>query len=411
VKIYLMQNEGIPMPLLFRLIALLVIVIFFSTCQPKKSELPFVQTIDSPATPESAEPYLFTAENGVVYLSWVKETGDKSEMLFSRLMDDHWSAPMRIDSGSIWFVNWADYPMMAANKNNFIASYLDRSGPGKYSYDVKITTSSDKGSTWHKSILLNEDGKEAEHGFTSFVPYGDNFFVSWLDGRNTSMEEMSDHHGEDHGSMSLRGAILNSLGEKLQEWELDARTCDCCNTCSAITENGPVVVYRDRSDEEVRDISIVRLVDGKWTAPKTIYDDGWTIKGCPVNGPRIAAAGRQAVVAWFSMPDNKPEVKVAFSNNAGESFGRPIRIDQNKPIGRIDLELLDDGSVFVLWMERATIMGARVSEHGIEWTMTISTSSEARSSGFPQVTKNGDHLVLAWTDDQQKNIKTSIIKF
>ncbi len=389
---------------------LLLIVIFSLACQPKKSELPIVKVITSPAAPDSAEPFLFTGEDRAVYLSWIKKTDKKSEMFFSKLIDGGWSTPKRIDSGSTWFVNWADYPMMATNKNNFLASYLDRRGAGKYSYDVKITTSSDKGNTWSKSILLNEDGKEAEHGFTSFIPYGDNFFVSWLDGRHTTLEEMSDHHGEDHGSMSLRGAILDGGGKKLQEWELDPKTCDCCNTCAALTDKGPVVVYRDRSEEEVRDIAIVRMVDGKWTAPKIIFDDRWAIKGCPVNGPRIVANGKRAAVAWFSMPDNKPEVKVAFSNNAGESFGQPIRIDQSKPIGRIDLELLEDGSVFVLWMERALIMGARISERGIEWSMPISTSSEARSSGFPQVTRTGDQLVFAWTDDQQKNIRTATIK-
>jgi hypothetical protein len=110
------------------------------------------------------------------------------------------------------------------------------------------------------------------------------------------------------------------------------------------------------------------------------------------------------------MPNNKPEVKVAFSHNSGESFEHPIRIDQDKPIGRIDLEMLEDGSVFVLWMERAVIMGARVGEHGIEWSVPISASSEARSSGFPQVTRSGKLLVLAWTDDQQKSIKTAAIK-
>jgi hypothetical protein len=395
---------------LFRFTVIISIALFCLTCQQKESEPPLVQTIDSPAAFESAEPFLFTAEDGMVYLSWIKETDKKSEMFFSKLMDGGWSTPAHIDSGSTWFVNWADYPMMAINKNNFIASYLDKSGVGTYSYDVKIKTSSDKGNTWSKSNLLNEDGKEAEHGFTSFIPYGDNFFVSWLDGRNAAMEDMSDHHSEDHGSMSLRGAILDGTGKKLQDWELDPKTCDCCNTCSALTEKGPIVVYRDRSDEEVRDISIVRWVDRKWTAPKTIFDDRWMIKGCPVNGPRIVANGNRAAVAWFSRPNNKPEVKVAFSHNSGESFEHPIRIDQDKPIGRIDLEMLEDGSVFVLWMERAVIMGARVGEHGIEWSVPISASSEARSSGFPQVTRSGKLLVLAWTDDQQKSIKTAAIK-
>ena len=48
---------------------------------------------------------------------------------------------------------------------------------------------------------------------------------------------------------------------------------------------GPVAVYRDRSPEEIRDISVVRLVDGVWTEPAPVHADNWMIEGCPVNGP------------------------------------------------------------------------------------------------------------------------------
>jgi hypothetical protein len=40
---------------------------------------------------------------------------------------------------------------------------------------------------------------------------------------------------------------------------LDGRVCECCATSAASTPDGIAVVYRDRSKEEVRDISIVRL--------------------------------------------------------------------------------------------------------------------------------------------------------
>lgn len=380
-------------------------------CTSHKSAQPVVTHITSPTDSSTAEPFLFTGTDGSVYLSWVKDIGDTSEMFFSKLQGEQWTTPILIDSGRNWFVNWADYPMMASNQNNFMASYLAMSGPGKYSYDIKITTSTDGGQNWNKPFILNEDGKEAEHGFTSFMPYQKNFFVSWLDGRNTVAMETEGHHHDSHPSMSLRAAILNNKGEKLDEWELDNKTCDCCGTSSAITSQGPVVVYRDRSDKEVRDISIVRLLDGAWTQPKSIFEDGWEINGCPVNGPRVIARDEQVAVAWFSMPNQEAQVKVIFSDNAGETFGKPIRVDQGKPIGRVDIEWLDDDAVFVLWMEGPSIMGARVEAGGVMWSMTIGESSEARSSGFPQVTKtDNDQLILAWTDNQQKTIKTARIK-
>ena len=62
--------------------------------------------------------------------------------------------------------------------------------------------------------------------------------------------------------MTLRAAFIDKKGNKINEWELDGRVCDCCQTTAAITNDGPVVVYRDRSDDEVRDMSIVRYVNG-----------------------------------------------------------------------------------------------------------------------------------------------------
>ena len=39
-----------------------------------------------------------------------------------------------------------------------------------------------------------------------------------------------------------------------------------------------MIAYRDRSADEVRDISIVRRVGGRWTKPAPVHDDGWKIQ-------------------------------------------------------------------------------------------------------------------------------------
>jgi hypothetical protein len=43
---------------------------------------------------------------------------------------------------------------------------------------------------------------------------------------------------------------------------LDGRVCECCQTSSASTPDGMAVVYRDRSEKEVRDISIALRMTG-----------------------------------------------------------------------------------------------------------------------------------------------------
>lgn len=244
------------------------------------------------------------------------------------------------------------------------------------------------------------------------IPYGENYFISWLDGRNAAMEGEEGHQEEHHGQMTMRAAIIDKQGNKSGEWELDNRVCDCCQTSAAITTNGPVVVYRDRSEEEIRDISIVRFVNGQWTSPKPIFPDNWKINGCPVNGSRLAVQVNHVAVAWFSSPDKKAQLNVIFSTDGGATFNAPIRIDEGKGIGRVDVVMIDEKSVMVSWMEGSMIKAAKVYNDGKkEPSMIIASSSESRSSGFPQITKSGNNLIFAWTDDKEKTIKVASLSF
>jgi hypothetical protein len=393
----------------------ILLAVLIAACSTKRDEANqqlVIDPMESPAQVESGEPFLFTYQDSIVYLSWIEKKGDESTFKFSSLEDGKWTTPSTIASGSTWFVNWADYPMITRTDNNFLAHFLDRNGDGTFTYEVKVTTASADGQSWSKPAVLHDDGKQAEHGFVSLVPYGDNFFVTWLDGRNTVMKGMENmkHQGGHHGEMSLRAAVLDGSGKKLNEWEIDKRTCDCCQTSAAITDSGPVVVYRDRSDVEIRDMSIVRLVDDQWTQPKSIYEDNWKIAGCPVNGPRVSAIGNTLAVVWFTVASDTPQVNVSFSNDNGATFGKPIRADEGKPIGRVDMVLLDEATAMVSWMEGTEIRVTQITSDGTKTPSTaIAASSESRSSGFPQMTKVGSKLIFAWTDSKEKTIKLAFI--
>lgn len=387
-------------------------------CSVKKSSIEQtseIKILSSPSKSTSGEPFLFTDKDSTVYLSWIETSADKTILKFSSLQNNQWSEPMIIATGNTWFVNWADYPMIATNGKQFVAHFLDKSGEGTYAYDVKLTTSGDSGNKWTEPQVLHDDGKKVEHGFVTLLPYGENFFVTWLDGRNTEMEGMKemkgmDHHDGHHGAMSLRAAVIDAKGNKIKEWELDNKTCDCCQTSAAITTNGPVVVYRDRSDKEIRDMSIVRFIDGQWSEPQTIHNDNWKIAGCPVNGPRVAWENNNLAVAWFSAATDTSQVNVIFSTDGGATFGRPIRVDEGTAIGRVDIVMIDDKSVMVSWMEGTIIKVAKVHSDGVkEPSIIIASSSESRSSGFPQMTKSGNQLIFAWRDDNEKNIKVASI--
>jgi BNR repeat-like domain len=393
-----------------KLITVLSLIIVFASCADKTTETKTtgeVVSLSSPAADSTAEPYLFTDAKGIVHLSWVQKKGKEASLHFSSLVNKEWTAPVTISSGNNWFVNWADYPVISSDgSGNMLAHFLEKSDTAKFTYDIKLVASTDAGKTWGTPNTLHDDGKKAEHGFVSITPYNDLFVAAWLDGRKTAMEGDHSSHEGHHGEMTLRGALLDKKGTKTKEWELDGRICDCCQTTIAVTDNGPVVVYRDRSDEEIRDMSIVRFVNGEWTQPKTIFPDQWKIAGCPVNGPKADAIGNNLAIAWFSMKDNKSEVKIVFSEDGGATFKTPVRVDEGKPIGRVDVVLLDKETAVLSWMEGSSIKAVKIKSDGSKGQpVVIAESSDARSSGFPQMTKAGDQLIFAWADNKAKTIK------
>jgi hypothetical protein len=375
---------------------------------------PNIQITRSPAGRDAAEPYLFTDPAGTVHLSWIEKQDNTAFLKLSHWESERWTEPVTVASGTGWFVNWADYPSVVSNgKGQFVAHVLEYSAPGTYTYDVKIITSPD-GSAWSASAVLHDDGEKAEHGFVSMVPWGEEVLVSWLDGRNTThpketSPDTTGAHQAPSGAMTLRAAVLDYAGNKMQEWELDDGVCDCCQTSAAVTDQGPVVVYRNRTKSEVRDIAIVRWVNGSWTEPRAIHNDHWTIDGCPVNGPRSEALGHSLAVAWFTMASGKPVVKVAFSLDAGATFGEPVVVSGAEATGRVDLVLLDERTALVSWMEGASIRVAKVRADGTqEPGLILGHSSVERSSGFPQLAVSGSTVVFAWTDDEAHTIVTAM---
>lgn len=383
-------------------IAAMVTVAALLSCAPGPDGLPSSLgepvAIESPAGPGSGEPFLSPTRDGGVVMSWLEQRDSVHELRFSRLANGSWTAPRAIARSSIFFVNWADFPSIIELSDGRLATHwLRRSGPGRYAYDVWVAFSDDGGDTWSDPVRPHGDETETEHGFVSLFEVDGSPAAMWLDGRKTAGIDGQPGVRE----MTLRYARFNAAGSPVDEVLVDDRTCDCCQTDAAVTAEGPVVVYRDRSPAEVRDIAITRHIGGQWTEPVPVNNDGWVINACPVNGPAIVAAGRNVAVAWFTAAADTPRVRVAFSGDAGATFGTPLRIDAGDPLGRVDLLLVDDGSVVVAWLERlengASVLARRVSPDGAGDITVVGSSDAGRASGFPRLVQHGERILFAWT--------------
>jgi len=346
---------------------------------------------------------LFATDN-TLYLSWVETREDSSHLFISQFNATKWTPPERIISGTDWFVNWADFPALAVNnQGDIVTSFLQKSDTATYAYDVKLNFYDAETKHWKKNFILHDDGTKTEHGFISMTTdkNGD-FYLSWLDGRNTgNMGGGHDHHGH-HGAMTLRTAKVTSAGEIIDDIQLDEKVCDCCQTSITMSQNGPVVAYRDRSDEEIRDISVISFENGSWSSPKTIGEDNWEIAGCPVNGPAIGAYNNSIAVAWFTGANDEGKVQVCFLENE-----KVIRLDHGNATGRVAIEMISEDIAAVLWMEphgeEELIQLALVSNLGaIEEQVTISKTTAERASGFPQLQQFESDLYITWTEVEDK---------
>jgi len=351
---------------------------------------------------------------GSVYLSWVESVGEHQKLLYSILQDGKWGPSQLIKEGDNWFVNWADFPSLIVNDNTMTAHWLQMSADGPYDYDVKATFFDASTGAWGHDTTVHKDGVSAEHGFVSMLPMkGNQTFITWLDGRFTKTKNAE---GKPKG-MTLRAGVFDSKGKQIESWQLDELVCDCCQTNAAITSEGPMVVYRDRTKDEVRDIYIIRLVDDKWTEPKAVSSDNWVVAGCPVNGPDIASKEGKTAVVWFSAKDDLPIVQLALSEDSGQTFGVPIRVATKSTNGRVSVTILDSGNIAVSWLEtkeaNATIQLALYNSKGVKLnSLKVADTKASRRSGFPILESVGEQVFITWTDISEKSqVKVAKVLF
>lgn len=388
------------------------------------------EPMPSPAAANSSEPHLAQGEDGSIVLSWLEHLEAGTTLRFSTLTAGQWGKARTVSQGDDWFVNWADFPSVSPIKGDlWAAHWLVKKPGGTYAYDVFISLSDDAGETWAEAFTPHLDGTATEHGFVSLFPWLDGVGAIWLDGRNMQAGGGHESHdsatlgGGETGSkekagMTLRAALISpdqSLSARLL---IDGFVCDCCQTDVAVSTNGPIAVYRNRTSAETRDIYVSRWVDSQWQPGQSVADDSWLIAGCPVNGPAIAAHEDDVVVAWFTAADEIPRIRFARSTDQAASFAHAIDMAEGEVTGRVDVALLEDGRAVVSWLKdskdnRGQLAIRLVSKDGQPGPVQfIAPTGTSRAAGFPQMISHGDELLFAWTDTfgDKRRVQTSRVK-
>lgn len=299
-------------------------------------------------------------------------------------------------SGSGWFLNWADFPAVARLADGTaLAVWLVNDPEHQHSYGTRFQLIEPGKKPVCEPRRLEEHGGAGEHGFVSLAALDERRFLAvWLDGR------AMDGHGT--GDMQLLSRTVDADGTLGEELVVDPSTCSCCPTDLVRLATGTfMAVWRDRGPEEVRDISCA-IFDGKrWSAPRAVRVDNWKIPGCPVNGPRVDAAGPHVGVTWYTGVDGS--VRACFGKADGSSFGMAVRVDEGAADGRGDGVFLPDGSFLVGWMARDEGQVAwwlrRVWPDGrLGEPYALAQVAGDRDSGFLRLAVADDCVWALWTE-------------
>jgi hypothetical protein len=371
-----------------------------------------------PAMPGSAQPDLSVAPDGRLLLSWINvQPGRRPAFQFAEYrLDGLWDTARTIAVGNSMFVNWADTPHIVATADRALwAHWLQKSADAPYAYDIMLVRSLDHGMNWSAPRKAHGDDTRTEHGFVSmWAQDNGSLGMAWLDGRNsevatqtTAQAGHSGKHddGHDGGTMSLRAAVFDANLRASAETELDAMTCDCCQTDVAVTAKGAVLVYRDRSENEIRDIYAARFDGSTWSKPARVHADEWKMPACPVNGPSVAADDDAVVVAWYTVSGDVPTVKLSRSPDGGATFGKPLSVDTGAAVqGRVAVAL-DARQVWLLWLReeagKQSLWLARYApdlSKELQRTKIADVQGSGRGSGFAKLALRAGAAHVVWTD-------------
>ena len=353
-----------------------------------------------PAAAGSFAPRIMHSAGGVL-ASWIERAGETTTLRFAERTATGWSPARTAASGDNWFASWADAPaVLKMRDGTLVASWYVNTRVEVEGYDLYLSRSRDEGRTWSPPFKPHRDRTQTQHGFASlFEMPGAGLGLVWLDGRDME-NNTTDPEG---GVMTLRFTCYDAAWKQGEDVAINSRVCECCQTSAAVTPNGVLTAFRDRTEREIRDIAVSRLERGYWTSPQIVHADNWEVDTCPVNGPALSASGQRIGIAWYTVKDDVGHAYAAFSDDGGNSWTSPARLDELQSLGYVDLDMLDDGSAVATWVEfadqRRRFRMRRVEASGaMSAPVDIAGVDDGRVAGYPRVARNGDELVAIWTE-------------
>ena len=382
------------------------VTLLFSLAGPLFCQTLRVEPAASPAGPGSLQANWSVTGDGSPLLSWVEKSKDGFDTLrYSIHHGAGWSEARTIAAHRHFFHHPAELPeVIALSGGPLIAHWVELPKEGSEAEFLYVSASAD-GVRWSTPRVAHKDTSLVQHGLGSMVGSGP---------REASLIWLQALKGE-NGPVSLMRTVVSAEGGIVKEESLDSDVCACCPTSVVRTARGILVAYRDHTPDNIRDISTIRLENGRWSTPKNIYPDKWKLDACPVNAASAAAKGDNVAVAWYTAAEDKARVEMAFSADDGATFGKPSTVSTGQAYGYTSVVADDAGGAYVSWLERggglARVLVRRVTAAGVAGPVAQVAQGERESLGYPRMVRAGGETWIAWgNSDSSGKLSVAVLK-
>ena len=231
---------------------------------------------------------------------------------------------------------------------------------GEHGTRLLTARSNDGGKTFGQSDLVPDTDAPGNRGWETLTPNGQGGVAAvWLDHRRLAGQEAESVSGGDTVAMAqLSDLYFSMLGDAAGPKPITSGVCYCCKTAAAYGQDGTnFIAWRHVYPGDLRDIAFTVSRDGGQTfaPPIRVSEDGWSIAGCPDDGPAMAvdADGRVHVV-WPTVATVDGSLRKALfyaMSVDGRAFTPRVRIPAEGQANHPQIAVVLDGSLAIVWDE------------------------------------------------------------
>jgi BNR repeat-like domain len=352
--------------------------------------------LPNPSAAGSLQPNWSVAPDGAAVFSWIEpSSGGSFSLRYAVRHGATWSPATTIAANRHFFHQPAEMPeVLALPGGHWFAHWVESPGGDSDAEYVYVSSSID-GAHWTMPLQAHHDHSAVQHGLASMIANPDGGgSIFWLEALK----------GEDN-PVSLKRTIVDASGKEVREEVIQGDVCGCCPTAVTKTSKGLLLAFRAHTKGDIRDIAVTSLENGKWSTPKIVNADNWEINACPTNAASVQAKGDHVAVAWFTGAQDKPRELMAFSNDSGSTFTKPVALSTGHAFGYTAMALDEDGGAIVSWLEQspegAKVLVRRVTANGAAGPVFEVAKGGKMALGYPKLFHNGSETFIAWGSAKQ----------